>query len=206
MAECSQRGVCTSLTTCACFEGYTGQDCAVPVCPGFVPCSGHGECVERALCTCQSGFSGPDCSVLCGDGATEGDEQCDDGNANSGDGCSAGCVVEAGAGWRCAPRATLPDVVPVNVTGVEALCLPRTSDESSGNTGTVGSVLALNSSSALVGSSLLCTASVCAQCGNGAMELDEACDDGGCCGEGAGEGEGGRRRGRRRGGGTDVCM
>jgi len=36
---------------------------------------------------------------VCGDGVIEGNEQCDDGNAVSGDGCSSTCQVELG--WTC---------------------------------------------------------------------------------------------------------
>ena len=32
-----------------------------------------------------------ECNVVCGDGATAGDEECDDGNTVSGDGCSSTC-------------------------------------------------------------------------------------------------------------------
>ena len=32
--------------------------------------------------------------IVCGDGAQEGDEQCDDGNTNPGDGCDANCLIE----------------------------------------------------------------------------------------------------------------
>ncbi len=38
-------------------------------------------------------------AVSCGDGLVAGDETCDDGNTNFGDGCSAACAVEAC--WQC---------------------------------------------------------------------------------------------------------
>ena len=34
--------------------------------------------------------------VRCGNGSIEGNEKCDDGNANSGDGCSSTCTIESG--------------------------------------------------------------------------------------------------------------
>ena len=37
--------------------------------------------------------------VICGDGRVQQDEECDDGNQSSGDGCSADCAVEDG--WLC---------------------------------------------------------------------------------------------------------
>lgn len=43
----------------------------------------------------------------CGDGVVEASEQCDDGNALSGDGCEPTCAVEACAGGRPAPAARL---------------------------------------------------------------------------------------------------
>jgi cysteine-rich repeat protein len=39
--------------------------------------------------------------IICGDGKVEGAEQCDDGNANAGDGCSADCQVERSEFWHC---------------------------------------------------------------------------------------------------------
>ncbi len=59
--------------------------------------------------TCDSGYedSGScpdDCPVstptgTCGDGNIEGDEECDDGDTSSGDGCSSLCIIEYG--WEC---------------------------------------------------------------------------------------------------------
>ena len=42
--------------------------------------------------TCVEGV----CAAVCGDGFSRGDEACDDGNTDDGDGCSAQCVVELG--------------------------------------------------------------------------------------------------------------
>jgi len=46
---------------------------------------------------CQYDLSG--CVTACGNGYTEGQESCDDGNQAPGDGCSAVCAVETG--WSC---------------------------------------------------------------------------------------------------------
>ncbi|MFT4702345.1 MAG: cysteine-rich repeat protein [Bradymonadia bacterium] len=60
-------------------------------------------CLLRLLLLCSvavfaaCGDSEPD--PTCGDGAVEGDETCDDGNAFPGDGCSLTCTSEAG--WTC---------------------------------------------------------------------------------------------------------
>src|SRR5262245_41020266 len=69
------------------------------------------DCSENTLVLCQEGFvteipceekvclrdaNGASCVPLgCGDGSTEGDEECDDGNNESGDGCSFDCLIEA---------------------------------------------------------------------------------------------------------------
>ena len=50
-------------------------------------------------CTCVQGYSGSgivgECSVVCGDGRTmQDEEECDDGNRVSGDGCSQDCIIE----------------------------------------------------------------------------------------------------------------
>jgi cysteine-rich repeat protein len=41
-----------------------------------------------------------ECNVVCGDLATQGDEECDDGNTISGDGCSADCLAEVCSNLR----------------------------------------------------------------------------------------------------------
>lgn len=48
--------------------------------------------------------SGGACATTCGDGFALGNEACDDGNAVSGDGCSASCQIEDG--FSCAPSPT----------------------------------------------------------------------------------------------------
>ena len=67
-------------------------------------CSADCTLVEPGF-TCpksQAGAGGP-CTAApqnqCGDAILAGTEQCDDGNVMPGDGCSAGCAVEAG--WTC---------------------------------------------------------------------------------------------------------
>lgn len=58
-----------------------------------------------------------ECNSTCGDGSRAGREECDDGNTESGDGCSSNCVFEdvvrysvpANATWECA-------MIPANTT------------------------------------------------------------------------------------------
>jgi cysteine-rich repeat protein len=114
--------------SCTCSEGTT------------LPCgTDEGSCV-RGMQTCRGGELGPcegmvpprpeecnelddDCNgvvdegcpgvAACGDGAVEGAENCDDGNPNDGDGCSAACQREGcAAGDRVGLRDTVtyPDV------------------------------------------------------------------------------------------------
>lgn len=44
-------------------------------------------------------FNGAECDFTCGNGAIECSEQCDDGDEDAGDGCSATCTIESG--WSC---------------------------------------------------------------------------------------------------------
>jgi len=53
-------------------------------------------CLLFVLAACAQNHSGDDIPPDCGDGIVQSDEQCDDGNMVSGDGCSAACVVESG--------------------------------------------------------------------------------------------------------------
>eukprot|EP01114_Cavostelium_apophysatum_P021461 TRINITY_DN7495_c0_g1_i2.p1 TRINITY_DN7495_c0_g1~~TRINITY_DN7495_c0_g1_i2.p1 ORF type:complete len:390 (+),score=60.11 TRINITY_DN7495_c0_g1_i2:97-1266(+) len=59
------RGVCSNKQ-CACYEGWSGEDCSLVDCAysGKNNCSGHGKChKKRDLCTCDPGFAYNDCSA-----------------------------------------------------------------------------------------------------------------------------------------------
>jgi TonB family protein len=58
-----------------------------------------GVCVENCV-------EAPPADPVCGNGAREGGEQCDDGNARDGDGCSASCQIEPKPqkAWVIAPN------------------------------------------------------------------------------------------------------
>ncbi|CAD8190136.1 unnamed protein product [Paramecium octaurelia] len=59
------------------------------------------ECFEGTCINCNIGFQliQNQCSNVCGDGILQIEEQCDDGNEDSGDGCSKTCQVEID--WIC---------------------------------------------------------------------------------------------------------
>lgn len=68
----------------------------------FVPASAYAPASSGVHC----GESG--CLPICGDGLVRGDEACDDGNVETGDGCAEYCAVETahrcdGEPSSCAP-------------------------------------------------------------------------------------------------------
>lgn len=130
----------------------------------------------------ESSSSSSSSEPTCGNGTKAGDEGCDDGNANSGDGCSASCIVESG--WSC--TGTTPSV-----------CSATSSSSSSSSTPTCGNgTKAVDegcddgdtssgdgcSASCTVESGWSCvgtTPSTCSEvCGNGVKTAGEGCDDG----------------------------
>ena len=61
---CFNNGTCVAPDTCACAEGWSGQDCSIPLCSQT--CKHHGNCTLPNVCTCERGWSGYDCSIaLC---------------------------------------------------------------------------------------------------------------------------------------------
>lgn len=91
------------------------RECAgAPVLCDAFTCYNDGSCVEAdsftgtPTCDCGTTNPGPDggvyvgrlCNEICGNGAVEGDEPCDDGNTDGGDGCSSACDNVA-FGYTC---------------------------------------------------------------------------------------------------------
>ncbi len=123
--------------------------------------------------------------VCCGNALTLGPELCDDGNTESGDGCDAGCMTEAG--WAC-DGATLSPTSCEETCGdgvVDSLesCDDANTDNGDGCT-----------QSCVVEEGWICetvdtTASSCStQCGDGLTAGAERCDDGNAdAGDGCGE-------------------
>ena len=127
--ECGTRTICGVSTNCG---GCSGTE----VCNGTGQCVPPAQCTDTCLSlgkecngwdicgintncgTCGAGEScnaTGQCEVsatFCGDGRIQTpnsqgqNEACDDGNANSGDGCSSTCAVESG--WNCSPNPTPP--------------------------------------------------------------------------------------------------
>lgn len=74
-APCENGGHCVAPETCACREGWSGSDCATPICTAnatlmdsaTVGCqSSRTVCVAPETCACAPGWSGDDClTPLC---------------------------------------------------------------------------------------------------------------------------------------------
>lgn len=56
-------------------------------------------CPSGLTCNVLSGVCEGEGGSICGDGAITGEEQCDDGDSDAGDGCNASCQLEVG--WDC---------------------------------------------------------------------------------------------------------
>lgn len=116
--------------------------------------------------------------LLCGDGNTDGDEICDDGNNVDGDGCSANCQFEAG--WDCgfgggsAGGAFTTNCEPVRGDGL--LVAGEECDDQNLANGDGCSAAGTPESGYLCGGQ----PSVCVdQCGTGRLQVpQEQCDDG----------------------------
>lgn len=97
--------VCTAPSYCD-----AGRNRCIPLCP--LGCGGghgrFGRCNTQARqCHCSPGWAAPRCEEPCGVGGLVAlsHRACDDGNLDSGDGCSPSCEIESG--WHC-NSTTLP--------------------------------------------------------------------------------------------------
>ena len=144
-------------------SGYT--TCVDPGCV-------FGECVHRLGCVCMEHYGGEDCTTaVCGDGfIVYGQEECDDGNTVSGDGCSSTCTSETG--FSC-------QIVDYKTVGCKAVCgdglIVNGEECDDGNTKSNDGC----SSECKVELGCECTGvpSVCSwKCGNNYISGDEECD------------------------------
>ncbi|MCC6849632.1 MAG: hypothetical protein IT294_14105 [Deltaproteobacteria bacterium] len=92
---------------CDAAERCTGAGAACPADaaqPDGAPCDDGASCTLPDACVAGQCQGNPD---ICGDGITQGScgEQCDDGNAANGDGCSASCAIESTPGCGPTPAA-----------------------------------------------------------------------------------------------------
>lgn len=87
---CTDAPAGVKLPACASNGVYCGSNyqCVDP----FTDGNNCGSC--EVVCTVSQECAGGICRNLCGNGVLNAGEQCDDGNAISGDGCSASCTLE----------------------------------------------------------------------------------------------------------------
>ncbi|TVR04149.1 MAG: DUF4215 domain-containing protein [Deltaproteobacteria bacterium] len=67
------------------------------------------------------------CEAVCGNGAIEGDEECDDGNTEDGDGCSSDCRIEDG--WTCSGAPSVCTRIPDGTTDPGTDTTPGVDDD-----------------------------------------------------------------------------
>jgi len=100
---CPDQGLpCVSIWVCGNGNVDPGEQCDDGNTASGDGCSSTCQIEPGYTCPDVNGNGGPcvkNPANVCGDGAVGGNEQCDDGNTVSGDGCSATCTLEPG--WTC---------------------------------------------------------------------------------------------------------
>lgn len=137
-----------------------------------LPCATNEACSNTDggyECACEVGFDdvGGGCRAVCGDSIRVSSEECDDGNAAAGDGCSTSCTAEQG--WTCTTGCTA-DCGDGLLVGEEAC------DDDNGVEGDGCSA----SCTLEQGYECLGVPSECllrALCGDGSLDEGEECDD-----------------------------
>lgn len=162
-------GPCSTLPYCGDGNQTAGEQCddAGSAAPGC-----------DASCKIEAGYAcptpGADCiaiTVICGNGAIEGEEQCDDGNTDSGDGCSASCVKDPK--WTC-PNTGEP-CIPVCGDGYIVGDEPCDDDGTESGDGCSATCTLEPGYYCEDGEPTVCGVDIC---GNSEIGNDEACDDG----------------------------
>ncbi len=108
----------------------------------------------------------------CGDKLIIGSEQCDDGNAHSGDGCTSACAIEIGFTCTSAQPSQCWSECGDGVQAATEKC--DDGNESNGDGCTTSCIVEVGST--CTGSPSVCT--IAAYCGDEVMAGSEACDDG----------------------------
>ena len=135
----------------------------------------------------SAAFPGAPASRLCGDGKIAGNEQCDDGNDGSGDGCSGTCQLEPGASCTGTPSKCtvafcgngVPETGEACDCGTDPTKLPTGCTGPNGlfngdGTGCTKTCTKEPTCRDAAGATTACSKS----CGNGSVETGEDCDDG----------------------------
>lgn len=153
--DCDDADICNGVETCT--DPATDLSRCVPP---SAPASDGTSCGSGLIC-----LSGGCVSSACGDGFTDGSEQCDDGNAVDGDGCENDCT------FTCSSAADCDDG---NVCSGAETCA---------NPGTAASMCAAGtppSDGTSCGGGRICRGGTCAMagCGDGVVSGAEDCDDG----------------------------
>jgi len=170
------------------------------ICPEIGPCMFSAACGDGLLATreaCDDGntadgdgcnkdctavepgfqcrVAGKHCVPFCGDGMMTGSENCDDSNSKSGDGCSSTCLTEPG--WSCKAGAGCVQ----SVCGNGMMETGETCDAGKSNglffgdaTGCSKTCTKEPSCRDATGATTACAT----PCGDGNIDLNEACDDG----------------------------
>lgn len=99
VCDINHLNLCVTQQTCETVPAYWINSSCLATCQtDKVQCRTQGECE-----TYSGYWYNSQCNlnptVTCGNGILEGDEECDDGDTSSGDGCSNICAVEVG--WSC---------------------------------------------------------------------------------------------------------
>jgi len=122
----------------------------------------------------------PGTNAVCGDGAREGAEQCDDGNTAAGDGCSATCTTELS--MSCGNGAVegteqCDDGNAMDFDGCSATCMTETPSGCGNGTLGTGETCDDGNTTNGDGCSSTCQTETPTGCGNGTIGAGETCDD-----------------------------
>lgn len=118
----------------------------------------------------DTGGGGGSTGPVCGDGAVEGAEACDDGNTTDGDGCAADCAIEAGFDCDGSPSVCVEVCGDGLVVGAEE-CDDSATDDGDG----CSAICTVEAGYGCTGQPSVCSAI----CGDGLVVDAEVCDDGG---------------------------